>query len=257
MTLDELDAAFDAGVINETTLVLHCTAPAWTTLGHLAGIDPAPKSAGPTAFAVAHDVIDDELTDPMVMEFRSRKRGVVLGIGAALMILGGLAFAVTRFGGDGARASASSSAAGVHSPSVDSAAAVPAPPPPANVEPAKPALTDRTEERAHGSGQASRGAAKAEAKVTAGISPPAREDEQPVSHGRQRARPSQQRPVTFDGCAVRSFSGTSRGRRKPENGSPMDRPRAWGGAWIARTRKTAGNWPRPSQRDAKSSQSRM
>jgi hypothetical protein len=48
VTLDQLDAAFQAGHINENTPVLSEGATQWTTLGAAAGLDEAPPPAAPS-----------------------------------------------------------------------------------------------------------------------------------------------------------------------------------------------------------------
>jgi hypothetical protein len=62
VTLDQLDGAFQAGHIDETTMVLAAGASQWTTLGDLAGLDeeaPAPEQCAPEAYVVpAHAQTD-------------------------------------------------------------------------------------------------------------------------------------------------------------------------------------------------------
>jgi hypothetical protein len=53
LSLDELDAAFQAGSVNERTMVLKAGAIHWTTLGEAAGIEEQPNSLAPFASDVA------------------------------------------------------------------------------------------------------------------------------------------------------------------------------------------------------------
>lgn len=91
MTLDELDAAFQAGAISEQTQVREETSPQWSTLGALLGIEPQ-HSNSVRPIAVDLDDIDESQLKP-------KKRGVVIAIAAGALVLGGLALAVTKFGG--------------------------------------------------------------------------------------------------------------------------------------------------------------
>jgi hypothetical protein len=96
MTLDELDAAFEAGTISEQTQVREENALQWTTLGALLGGEPAPPpdqhSASVRPVAVDLDDLDETQLKP-------KKTGVYVGIAAGVLALAGIAFAVTQFGG--------------------------------------------------------------------------------------------------------------------------------------------------------------
>src|SRR5258708_4905792 len=93
MTLDELDAAFQAGAINEQTQVREETSLQWSTLGALLGIEPQhAHSNSVRPVAVDLDDIDESQLKP-------KKRGVAIAIAASVAVLGGIAFAVTQFGG--------------------------------------------------------------------------------------------------------------------------------------------------------------
>ena len=82
MTLDELDAAFQADAINEDTYVLQDGATQWAKLGHVAGLDAPGASVTDTR-------------DVSQVDFRPRKRGLVFGLATAVIVLGGLALAAT------------------------------------------------------------------------------------------------------------------------------------------------------------------
>ncbi len=133
MTLDQLDAAFQEGLVNEETMVLEHGATEWAKLGHVAGID-ASEAEGRTATAadpqdaqadLAADLAPDSVAptalevyasdDEAPVEFRSRKRGVVVGLAAAALALFGAVVAVTSFSGT----PGSVAAAGASSPVVD------------------------------------------------------------------------------------------------------------------------------------------
>ena len=151
-TLDQLDAAFKAELVDEKTFVLEVGKTEWMTLGTLLGGDddeePAPAVEAVPAYvrpAPVAPVIFSELphepphsmgpysTAPMAADigddfdspasFRgSRKRPIVIGIGVALLAAGVAVFASSR----------GAFSAELPSPQVAAAAvAAPAPPPPA------------------------------------------------------------------------------------------------------------------------------
>ena len=183
MTVDQLDAAFQAGTIHADTMVLAEDATSWQRLGEVAGLDEAPTDdvAAPVnpssavfyeqttavyeqqvAFVQAQRAQRSEIPPPAAVpsfvlppaqqsaygnglnsmrpvvseisdfelepvQFRSsKKRGVVVAI-AALMVLGGAAFAVTKFGLPQESGAATASIAQAASP-----VASPAPSPAAN-----------------------------------------------------------------------------------------------------------------------------
>lgn len=124
MTLDELDAAFDAGRVDASTLVCRPGARAFARLGAEAGLDEAaPRGESPVA-----DADDVDVADLAALRPRWSFRRMLL-IPAALTAIGLIAFAV--------RAGTASET----SPSPAAALEVPtvvAPPPAA---PAPPAVT--------------------------------------------------------------------------------------------------------------------
>ncbi len=167
LTLDELDAAFQAGQIDESVYVLQHGATSWTTLGILLGIEAAPPAppvrvpsvvVAPQAPAPAYsfapyasppDSAPFSSLRPMVSEvdvddldfkprFRSSgKRKVLFAFGIAAVAVVGFAVAnPNRAASTWARAQAliTSSNASAASPPVAAAAPPPAPdpiPPPA------------------------------------------------------------------------------------------------------------------------------
>lgn len=106
MTLDALDAAYEEGLIDESTPVLAPFAPTWSTLGVVAGIEdtqpdltpslspialssPPPASATmtdrPVSFEVASASGELELDLPEAEELRPR-RGLVIGVVATSVV---------------------------------------------------------------------------------------------------------------------------------------------------------------------------
>jgi hypothetical protein len=146
-SLDELDAAFEAGHIDENALVLAPGATTWTTLGELAGLDDAappastsapataisipPYSAGPNSLRpVMTDVTDlDELSFDGPR--RRSKAPLFMGIAAGVALVGGIVFAINQFA-TGSEASAATDPVAAN----EIAAPPPAPPPP----PAQPVV---------------------------------------------------------------------------------------------------------------------
>ncbi|MBS2014329.1 MAG: hypothetical protein JST00_15690 [Deltaproteobacteria bacterium] len=119
LTLDELDEAFQAGSITESTPVLPPGAAAWTKLGDAAGLGdgpaeaPAPEmmpSLAPIAVSVAPappsvsldalSALDDlDLDSADAYSFKkkgSKKTPVFIGIGLAVLLVGGIGFAASR-----------------------------------------------------------------------------------------------------------------------------------------------------------------
>jgi hypothetical protein len=117
MSLDALDDAFQAGTIDEGTPVLAPGATTWSKLADAAGLDaPSPESAvnsvaplavsldpHPTGPATPYAVPQADLSLPDLdldmLEpdaFKAKKGRVFVGIGLAVMFVGGLGFAATR-----------------------------------------------------------------------------------------------------------------------------------------------------------------
>lgn len=165
-TLDQLDAAFKAELVDESTFVLEVGKTEWMQLGTLLGgggdeADPPPAEAAPAPVQVAPAYVQPVIvasvapvmfseptpsvgpysTAPMAADigddfespasFRgSRKRPIAIGIGIALVAAGVAAFASSR----------GAFSAELPSPQVAAAAvAAPAPPPPAPVADPAPA----------------------------------------------------------------------------------------------------------------------
>lgn len=86
-SLEQLDDAFQSGLIDENTLVRRDGTDQWITLAQAAGLDDAPTPTPPpvainSTAPTALDTPDFEC-DPS--QLRSSKRGVYIGIGAALV----------------------------------------------------------------------------------------------------------------------------------------------------------------------------
>lgn len=116
MTLDQLDEEFQAGSITESTPVLPPGAAAWTKLGDAAGLggDEAPPQAevvpsvAPIAVSVGPSNVsleqlasmdDLDLDSQDAYSFKkkgSKKTPVFIGIGIAVLLVGGLGIAATK-----------------------------------------------------------------------------------------------------------------------------------------------------------------
>lgn len=111
VTLDQLDAAFQAGHIDEATLVCQVGGTRWQTLREVAGLDetetPPPVSVAPNSLmpvalpaqlatgvgprpAIVLD--DDEI--PSASSLRSNRPLLFVGIAAAALVLAGVGFTV-------------------------------------------------------------------------------------------------------------------------------------------------------------------
>lgn len=100
LSLDELDAAYEAGRIDLSTPVLPPAAFTWSTLGAVAGLDPEPMpvSIAPVAYGpdLSVDLSGEDLDD-VPAELRPRRRGKrIFGVLVALAVVAGLGFAATR-----------------------------------------------------------------------------------------------------------------------------------------------------------------
>jgi hypothetical protein len=164
-SLDQLDAAFQAELIDERTHVLQDGTTEWVKLGALLGLDspesqapqsyeapveavsvtPGPVSVAPFSVApnsaalysvrpVVADIGGDDL-DLDAMAIRPRKRGLVIGVVGAAVAVAVIGLAATRLGGSPAAAAAPVSAVSPALPQpvpeVVTAAPQAAPPPPA------------------------------------------------------------------------------------------------------------------------------
>lgn len=129
MTLDELDAAFQAGSIDEATQVREEGGEDWTTLGALLGGDtepqasppvvsvtPAPVSVAPPAFAPPVQSVRPvavDLDDLDAAPLRPKKRGaLVAAIAAGALVLVAVGVAATQGGPASDKGAAKAAAAG-------------------------------------------------------------------------------------------------------------------------------------------------
>jgi hypothetical protein len=123
MSLDALDAAFQAGLINESTPVLAPGSTNWTKLADAAGLDASDASddesghesnvpsVAPLAVSIASDSTGDatpysqrpDPLDPLAdvdleieAELKPKRGRLYAGIGIAVMLVGGLGFAASR-----------------------------------------------------------------------------------------------------------------------------------------------------------------
>jgi len=136
-SLDELDAAFEAGHIDENALVLAPGATKWTKLGELAGLDDdAPPAAAPTTVSVAPYATPNSLrpvmTDLDDLSFdapRPRSKApILLGIVGVAALAAGIVFAVHQFA---TGSETSTATAAVAATTLETAPPAPPPPPPA------------------------------------------------------------------------------------------------------------------------------
>jgi hypothetical protein len=137
-TLEQIDDAFNAGHIDENTLVLPAGETKWKRLGELAGLDApeseVPASVGGVATSIAPPAavqpsslrpLSVDLDDSDVAAMRPKSRGGRLfGVLVAGLAIGGAVFVVHREGGLSALRNA------LHPSSVAAAAAPASPPPP-------------------------------------------------------------------------------------------------------------------------------
>ena len=161
LSLDELDAAFHEGWIDERTPVLAAGAIRWAPLGEVAGLDGTPpppsmpNSIAPLAFDTFGldsnagddipfdlDVPIDAESDADVLAFRPRRGRKILGIMTAMIVVAGLGFVgfratpalqraiASRDGGRSARVAAEAKPQAAPPPAPAPAAA----PPPATPE---------------------------------------------------------------------------------------------------------------------------
>lgn len=196
MTLDVLDEEFQAGSITEATPVLPPGAAAWTKLGDAAGLggdDAAPAEVVPSVAPIAVSLssppppvslsslaaMDDlDLDSPDAYSFKkkgSKKTPVFIGIGVAVLLVGGLGVAASRAVANGDFNAKSSLA--------QPAKAAAATPPPAAEDP-NPSAPARvlTEEQKAKLAEADRArAAREEQKRKDRPPPPTRRSPQPKS----------------------------------------------------------------------------
>jgi uncharacterized protein DUF4339 len=106
LTLDQLDAAFQAGHIDEKTLVCQVGGTKWQTLKEVAGLDEPeaqpPVSVGPNslmpvavpAYAPRPAIVLDDDDIPSSSALRSNRPMLFVGIAAAALVLAGVGFTV-------------------------------------------------------------------------------------------------------------------------------------------------------------------
>jgi hypothetical protein len=116
MSLEQLDAAFQSGAISEDTYVRQDGTTEWSRLASIAGIEPSEpeRTPSPASYAVessdlgsglgpqsirpvVSELHDLDVDEPV--ELRPRRRGAVLLTIAAMMLLGGIGFAATKYSG--------------------------------------------------------------------------------------------------------------------------------------------------------------
>ncbi|MBX3192359.1 MAG: DUF4339 domain-containing protein [Labilithrix sp.] len=116
LTLDELDQAFDSGVIDAKTPVLKAGDLQWSTLGQIAGLDTTPppvsvvpNSIMPVALDTPYGVDLSDLRGPVALDvgalgpddsamraLRPRRGKKIFGAFVALAVVAGLSFAAFR-----------------------------------------------------------------------------------------------------------------------------------------------------------------
>ncbi len=84
-SLDQLDEAFQAGLIHEQTLVRREGSEEWITLAQAAGLEEQPETLSVPVNSTAPMAIDTTDLDLDPRQLRSSKRNVVLGLAAALV----------------------------------------------------------------------------------------------------------------------------------------------------------------------------
>lgn len=146
VTVDQLDAAFESGHINESTLVREVGSAHWSTLGQMAGLDaepaavsaPPPSSMAPHAYSLAPSAPSMPIAQSapamsdLDLDFPQpkKKTGLIVGgvVAVAAIALGALGISAASSGGT---AEAPKAAAALAAPP-PAAAAVPAADPNAN-----------------------------------------------------------------------------------------------------------------------------
>lgn len=84
-SLDQLDEAFQAGLIDEQTLVRREGTDTWITLAQAAGLEDAPAPAPQPINSTAPLAMDTTDLDIDPSQLRSSKRGVYIGLAAAVL----------------------------------------------------------------------------------------------------------------------------------------------------------------------------
>lgn len=188
LTLDQLDAAFQEGSIDERTPVLPAGAIRWSTLGEAAGLDetPPPVSSMPNSLApIAFDATALDLRafdasveldadgDADVEAFRPRRGRKIFGVLTAMVVVAGLGFAAFRAKPALQHALASSGGGGSTTTNADTKPidppAPPATPPPATTQarPSSPSALPNVAASAAPTVADKKAAAEAEKKAAA------------------------------------------------------------------------------------------
>jgi hypothetical protein len=148
-TLDQLDDAFQKGVIDENTLVMSTEMFDWAPLGEIAGLDQAPAvQAAPASSVSPMSIMPPSAPPPPVVadidvdfEMPNMRRGgskkPLFFALAGAAVFGAIVFAATRSGAPAEAVASDVSAAAAH------VAEPPPPPPPPRVDPTPPPAATR------------------------------------------------------------------------------------------------------------------
>ena len=99
-TLEQLDDAFQSGAIDESTLVRREGTSEWVTLAQAAGLEPARVTPNPAPSAPPPPVVSDlDDLDLGATAMRSSKRGVLVGLAAAVAVFAAAGIFVVRTSG--------------------------------------------------------------------------------------------------------------------------------------------------------------
>jgi hypothetical protein len=144
MTLEQLDASYQSGLIDERTFVLRNGSPNWTTLGDVAGIEEeAPSSVAPFATEIAQSEFsvpqtpvpnfDDLEDDVLAFDGRQRRgaRRSFFLVASLVLVALGSGYAVKRY----APVILARTSTATASMAVTPKFAEPAPPPPPQAPP--------------------------------------------------------------------------------------------------------------------------
>lgn len=147
MTLDQLDAAFNAGHIDENVTVLPAGESNWVRLGTLLGLDtpatPSPMSFAPSPNSMRPVSIDLSDDPELALLHKKSRKGVGFAVAAAVLLIPAGILGANRMHLGSSLSSDSApnvAAAAVQAPPPVTAA----PPPPAPAPPPPPATTAAT-----------------------------------------------------------------------------------------------------------------
>ncbi len=181
-TVEEIDDAFNAGHIDEDTLVLAAGETQWKRLGALAGLDEAPSEVAPSVSAVSVSVPPSSAApsslpsslrplsfdlepdaDELAMRPRSRKMAI-FGAFAGALAIGAVAFVVARTSGHPAAAAA---AAPPPAPVVTAVADAVQAPASSSADPQAPRFSDEQKQKLIAADKAHEEQAKSKKKLRA------------------------------------------------------------------------------------------